>query len=340
MKTVPVEEAVGMVLCQDLTRIVPGEFKGRAFRKGHVVKKEDIETLLKMGKANLYVWEVEEGFLHENEAARRIAIAASGPGIRLTEPCEGRINLIADRNGLLKINVPALHRINAIDQMVFGTVHTGQQVMAKRAVAGTRVVPLVIEQKKVEQVEEICRQAFPLVEVKPFVARNIGMVTTGSEIYSGRIVDRFGPVLREKFADLNGSITRQVLTSDDVEMTTNAINELVAEGADMVVVTGGMSVDPDDQTPAAIRATGAEIETYGSPVFPGAMFMLAYLGDIPVLGLPGCVMYYKATIFELVVPRLMAGEKVYRQDIVELGHGGFCENCPECRYPACPFGKN
>lgn len=340
MKTVPVQEAVGMVLCHDLTRIVPGEFKGRAFKKGHVVQEDDIETLLKIGKENLYVWEVANGFLHENEAARRIAIAAAGPGIRLTEPSEGRINLIADRDGLLKINVQALQRINSIDQMVFGTLHTDQQVSRKRGVAGTRVVPLVIEEKKIQQVEEICRQAFPLVEVKSFISSRIGMVTTGSEVYSGRIKDRFGPVLKEKFDSLNCSITRQILTSDDVAMTEGAIMELVDEGADMVVVTGGMSVDPDDQTPAAIRATGARVETYGSPVFPGAMFMLAYLGDIPIVGLPGCVMYYKASIFELIIPRLVAGEKISRQDIVALGHGGFCENCPECHYPACPFGKN
>lgn len=340
MKTVPVQESVGMILCQDMTRIVPGEFKGRAFKKGHVVKEEDVEELLKMGKANLYVWEVAQGLLHENEAARRVAIAASGQGIRLTKPSEGRINFIADIDGLLKINVQALNRINAIDQMVFGTVHTDQQVTRRRAVAGTRVVPLVIDEEKIEQVEDICRQGFPVVQVKPFVAARIGIVTTGSEIYSGRIEDRFGPVLREKFGELNGTITRQILTSDDVDMTRNAIKQLVDEGADMVVVTGGMSVDPDDQTPAAIRATGADIETYGSPVFPGAMFMLAYLGDLPVVGLPGCVMYYKATIFELIIPRLMAGERVTREDIVALGHGGFCESCPECRYPACPFGKS
>ncbi|MCP4119918.1 MAG: molybdopterin-binding protein [Desulfobacteraceae bacterium] len=340
MKTVPVQEAVGMVLCHDLTRIVPGEFKGRAFKKGHVVQEDDVEELLKIGKENLYVWEVANGFIHENEAARRIAIAAAGPGIRLTEPSEGRINFIADTGGLLKINVQALNSINAIDQMVFGTLHTDQQVSKTRAVAGTRVVPLVIEEEKIEQVEEICRQAFPVVQVKPFIAAKIGMVTTGSEIYKGRIEDRFGPVLREKFDDLNCSVTRQILTSDDIDMTVSAIRELVDEGADMVVVTGGMSVDPDDQTPAAIRATGAQVETYGSPVFPGAMFMLAYLGDVPVVGLPGCVMYYKATIFELVIPRLVAGERVCRQDIVELGHGGFCENCPECHYPACPFGKS
>ncbi|MDY0375246.1 MAG: molybdopterin-binding protein [Desulfobacterium sp.] len=340
MKTIPVQDAVGMVLCHDMTRIVPGEFKGRAFKKGHVVQADDVEALLKMGKENLYVWEVSDGFLHENEAARRIAVAASGPGIRLTEPSEGRINLIAGNNGLLKINVPALNSINAIDQMVFGTLHTNQQVKKKRAVAGTRVVPLVIEETKIEMVEEICRKAFPVVQVKPFIMARIGMVTTGSEIYSGRIEDLFGPILREKFEELNGSITRQIMTSDDRTMTANAIGELVDEGADMVVVTGGMSVDPDDQTPAAVRQTGAQVETYGSPVFPGAMFMLAYLGDVPIVGLPGCVMYYKATIFELIIPRLMAGERVTRQDVVELGHGGFCENCPECHYPACPFGKS
>lgn len=340
MKTVPVQEAVGMVLCHDLTRIVPGEFKGRAFKKGHVVQEDDVQTLLKIGKEHLYVWEATEGHLHENEAAGRIATAAAGPGIRLTQASEGRINLIADRDGLLKINVQALNRINSIDEMVFGTLHTNQQVTRGRSVAGTRVVPLTIEEDKIKQVEDICRQAFPLVEVKPFLARSIGMVTTGSEIFKGLIKDKFGPILKEKFNLLNGSILRQVLTSDNRELTTTAIHDLVNEGAQMVVLTGGMSVDPDDQTPAAIRATGARVVTYGSPVFPGAMFMLAYLGEVPIVGLPGCVMYYRATIFELIIPRLMAGDPITREDISALGHGGFCENCPECHYPACPFGKN
>jgi len=339
MRTVPVQDAIGMVLCHDLTRIVPGDVKERAFKKGHVVQEEDIQALLEIGKEHLYVWDLPGGFIHENEAASRIALAAAGPGIRLTEVCEGRINLIASQDGLLKINIDALNSINDIDEMVFGTLHTDQQVNKDRAVAGTRVVPLTIEEKKIEQVERICQEAFPLVEVKPFLARNIGMVTTGSEIYKGLIKDRFGPVLKQKFGTLNGSITRQIFTSDDLTVTANAIKELADEGADMIVVTGGMSVDADDQTPAAIRATGASVETYGSPVFPGAMFMLAYLGDVPVVGLPGCVMYYKASIFELIIPRLMAGERVTHQDIVKLGHGGFCESCPECHYPACPFGK-
>lgn len=339
MKTVPVEDAVGMMLCHDMTRIVPGEFKGRHFKKGHVVQEEDIPVLLEIGKEHIYVWQPGEGVLHEDDAAQRIAVAAAGDGIRLTEPSEGRINLIADRDGLLKIDVEALSRINGIDEMVFGTLHTHQHVEKERAVAGTRVVPLVIDEKKIEQVEAICKSAFPVVQVKPFFATTIGLVTTGSEIYKGRIKDRFGPVLEEKVAKLNGRISRQILTSDDVAMTTKAITDLITEGVDMVMVTGGMSVDPDDQTPAAVRATGADVETYGSPIFPGAMFMLAYLGDVPIVGLPGCVMYYKATVFELVIPRLIAGERVTREDIVQLGHGGFCESCPVCHYPACPFGK-
>ena len=339
MKTVPVQDAVGMMLCHDMTRIVPGEFKGRHFKKGHVVQAEDIPVLLEIGKEHIYVWNTNEGMLHEDDAAKRMAVAAAGQGIRLTEPSEGRINLIADQNGLLKINVEALSRINGIDEMVFGTLHTNQHVEKERAVAGTRVVPLVIDENKIEQVEKICKEGFPIVEVKPFSSTTIGLVTTGSEIYKGRIKDRFGPVLEEKAQRLNGKIIRQILTSDDVNMTVTAIKDLVAEGADMVMVTGGMSVDPDDQTPAAIRATGADVETYGSPIFPGAMFMLAYLGEIPIVGLPGCVMYYKATVFELVIPRLMAGERVTRDDIVQLGHGGFCESCPVCHYPACPFGK-
>jgi molybdopterin biosynthesis enzyme len=164
-------------------------------------------------------------------------------------------------------------------------------------------------------------------------------VTTGSEVFHGRIPDSFGPVVTAKFEALGSRIIRQVLVSDDAAQTAAAIRGLLDEGAQMVVVTGGMSVDPDDRTPAAIRAAGARVVTYGAPVFPGAMFMLAHIGDVPVLGLPGCVMYCRTSIFDLVVPRLAAGETVTREDLVRLGHGGFCSSCPECRYPLCGFGS-
>ncbi|WP_147820879.1 molybdopterin-binding protein [Salidesulfovibrio onnuriiensis] len=338
MKTVPVQEAVGMVLCHDMTRIVPGEFKGPAFRKGHIIEKQDIEALLEIGKEHVYVLNLEKGHIHENEAAERIARAAVGPGITLSEVSEGRINFLAEP-GLLHVNVEALNRINAIEEVVLATMHNGQQVTDPRPVAGTRVVPLVIDERKIKQVEAICGEYDYVVGIRPFSHHKVGLVTTGSEVFHGRIQDKFGPVIRKKFKKLGSTVMGQRLASDDPSMTRDAILAFIAEGAQMVVVTGGMSVDPDDQTPTAIRATGAEVVTYGSPTFPGVMFMLAKLGDVPVLGLPGCVMYYRASIFDLVVPRLLAGEEVTREDITGMGHGGFCAACEVCRYPVCPFGK-
>jgi len=212
-------------------------------------------------------------------------------------------------------------------------VHPDQRV------AGTRIIPLYTDEKRIETIETICRNYFPLIEVKPFTPLKVGIVTTGSEIYHGRIKDKFGPVLRKKFSELGSEVIEQRFVSDDVEMTVNAIHQLISQGAEFVALTGGMSVDPDDQTPTSIRAAGARVVTYGAPVLPGAMFMLAYIGNIPVVGLPGCVMYYNASIFDLVVPRLMTGETLTRKDIAAMGHGGFCSNCPDCRYPDCPFGK-
>ena len=338
MKTVPVQEAVGMVLCHDMTRIVPGESKGPAFRKGHVIAQEDIPTLLEIGKEHVYVLNLEKGRIHENEAARRISRAAAGPGITLTSVCEGRVNFTASP-GLLDVNVEALNRINSIEEVVLATMHNGQQITEDRDVAGTRVVPLVVDEAKVEQVEAICSEYPYVVGVRPFIHHKVGLVTTGSEVYSGRIKDKFGPVIRKKFDKLGSSVMDQRLTSDDPSMTRDAILAFIAEGAEMVVVTGGMSVDPDDQTPTAIRSTGADVITYGSPTFPGVMFLYADLDGVPILGLPGCVMYYRASVFDLVVPRLLAGEKVTREDIVGMGHGGFCATCDVCRYPVCPFGK-
>ncbi|NDV19867.1 molybdopterin-binding protein [Pseudodesulfovibrio sp. JC047] len=338
MKTVHVHDAVGMVLCHDMTRIVPGETKGPAFRKGHVIAEEDIPLLLDIGKEHIYVLDLEKGKIHENEAAERISKAAVGPGITLSEVSEGRVNFQASP-GLLDVNVEALNRINSIEEVVLATMHTGQQVTQARPVAGTRVVPLVIDESKIERVESICADYPYVVGVRPFKHRHVGLVTTGSEVFHGRITDKFGPVIRKKFKQLGSTVMDQRLTSDDPSMTRDAIMAFIAEGAEMVVVTGGMSVDPDDQTPTAIRATGAEVVTYGSPTFPGVMFMLARLGDVPILGLPGCVMYYRASVFDLVVPRILAGEEISREDIVALGHGGFCASCDVCRYPICPFGK-
>ncbi len=338
MKTVPVEAAVGMVLCHDVTEIVPGLFKGRAFKKGRVIRSEDIPRLLDMGKENIYVLDPGDG-LHENAAARRIAAAAAGDGITLGEPVEGKVGMVAARDGLLKVDSHALNRINCLGDVMMATLHSNQQVVAGRTVAGTRIIPLVIDEEKIERVEQICREQFPLIQINPFRPFRVGLVTTGSEIYKGRIKDKFGPVVKAKMAELGSHVFRQIFVSDDVRMTVDAIRELIDQGADMITVTGGMSVDPDDQTPASIKAAGASVVTYGAPVLPGAMFMLAHIGTIPIVGLPGCVMYYDASVFDLVVPRILAGETVTREDIAAMGHGGLCANCSTCYYPLCPFGK-
>ena len=339
MKAIPVEEAVGTVLCHDITRIVPGETKGPAFRRGHIVTQDDIQSLLNIGKANLYVFDPRDGYVHEDECALRLARAAAGQGISISSPSEGKSTLTAAHDGVLRIDVDGLFRLNSITDVTFGTIHTGQFVKAGRVLGGTRVIPLAVPEELLRQAEAVCREHAPLIEVRPLKPASVGVVTTGSEVYTGRVKDGFGPVLRKKFEALGSTLLDQVFVSDQVEMTVEAIHGLIRRGADFIAVTGGMSVDPDDQTPAAIRATGAQIVSYGAPTYPGAMFMLAYLGDVPIVGLPGCVMYYKASIFDLIVPRILAGEKIERRDIIALGHGGFCENCSVCRYPACGFGK-
>lgn len=339
MQAVPVQNSIGMVLCHDITRIVPGESKGPAFKKGHIVTEKDIPTLLDIGKEHLYVLNLTENQIHENEAAIRIANAVAGEGITLSDVSEGRVNLIANK-GLLSIDVEKVHQINAIDEVVLSTMHNGLHVLSERPIAGTRIVPLVTDRSKVEEVEAVCATGGPVIQVKPFKHHKVGVVTTGSEVYNGRITDKFGPVIRKKFHELGSNVVEQVFVPDDQQMTTDAINAFLDDGIDFVVVTGGMSVDPDDRTPASIRDTGADVVTYGSPTFPGAMFMLAYKDNRPIIGLPGCVMYYRASIFDLIVPRILAGETITRKDITNLGHGGFCAGCETCHFPLCSFGKS
>ncbi len=340
MKMIPVQNSIGMVLCHDVTQIVPGELKGAAFRKGHVVREEDIPRLLDMGKEHIYAWDIRtgSGLLHEDEAAERIARAAAGSNIGVTAPREGKVELVAAVEGLLKIDLEGLYAVN-VAEIIFASLHTHQRVRRNKVLAGTRIIPLVIEEPKVERVERICDEHRPLLEVIPFEPFDVGIITTGSEVYHGRIEDRFGPVVREKLEDFGCRVIGQSYVSDDAGRIGEEIRLFLARGARMVAVTGGMSVDPDDVTPAAIRSSGARVVTYGVPVLPGAMFMLAYLGDVPILGLPGCVMYHRTSIFDVVLPRLLAGEEVTREELVKLAHGGLCTLCRECRYPDCGFAK-
>ncbi|MCF2682361.1 molybdopterin-binding protein [Faecalicatena contorta] len=339
MKLVKTEDAVGQVLCHDITQIIKGVTKDAVFRKGHVVTEEDIPVLLSVGKENLYIWEKEEGMLHENEAAEILRRICQGNGMHPSEVKEGKIELIADIDGVLKIDVEKLNRINSLGEMMIASRHGNFPVRKGDKIAGTRVIPLVIHEDKMKKAEEVAGEE-PIFQILPYGKKKVGIVTTGSEVYKGRIQDTFTPVIREKLAEYGITEAEQVICDDDHRMITGAIEEMLVKGCDMVICTGGMSVDPDDRTPLAIRNTGADIVTYGAPVLPGAMFLLAYYqGDIPVMGLPGCVMYSKRTIFDLVLPRIISGEKLTAEDLNGLGQGGLCLSCPVCTFPNCGFGK-
>ena len=338
MKLIRTEDAVGSVLCHDITQIIPGVVKDAVFRKGHVVTEEDVPVLLSVGKEHLYVWEKQEGMLHENDAAEVLRQVCQGEHMNASEAKEGKIELTAQCDGLLKINREKLNEVNALGQIVLASRHGNFPVKKGDKIVGMRVVPLVIEEEKMNHVKELCGEE-PIFTILPFHQMKVGIVTTGSEVYHGRITDKFTPVVKAKLEEVGMEVLGNVLCDDDSQMVTDAINDWIGKGAEFVVCTGGMSVDPDDRTPLSIRNATDEVITYGAPVLPGAMFMLAYKGEIPVAGLPGCVMHARRTIFDLVLPRIAAGERLSVEDFTVLGEGGLCLNCEVCTYPNCGFGK-
>lgn len=337
MKKIKTVEAVGRVLLHDITKIVPGEFKGRAFKKGHVIKEEDIEVLLSLGKDNIYVWEETEGLVHENDAAIILKDTCCKEGLTFSEIKEGKIDFFAAYDGIVKIDKEKLLELNMIEDIMMATIHNNTPVKAGEKIGGTRVIPLMVSEEKLREVQEKITE--PFIWVEKFKKKKVGIVTTGNEVFYGRIKDAFGPVIKNKFEYYGSEILGQVILPDDKEKITEAIKNWISKGADVVVCSGGMSVDPDDVTPTAIKDCGGDIVTYGSPVLPGAMFLLAYVDGIPVMGLPGCVMYSKRTVFDLVLPRILVDEKLKKRDIALYGQGGLCLDCNICTFPHCSFGK-
>ena len=342
MKGVKTQDAVGHVLCHDITQIIKDVKKGTAFRKGHIVTEEDIPVLLSLGKDNLYIWEKTEGILHENEAAEYLRDICMNENMIQSEVKEGKIELIAEIDGLLKIDVDKLRAVNSLGEMIIATRHTNTTVKKGDKLVGTRIIPLLIEQEKMEKAKEVAGDR-PILSLIPFKKKKVGIVTTGNEVFYGRIKDTFGPVVAEKVKEFGADVIGQTIVNDDIEKITKAVEEFIEQGADMVLCTGGMSVDPDDKTPGAIKNTGARIVSYGAPVLPGAMMLLAYYEkdgrELPIVGLPGCVMYAKRTVFDLVLPRLMADDMVTSDDLAGLGLGGLCLSCDVCTFPNCGFGK-
>ena len=339
MKLIRTEEAIGHVLCHDMTQIIPGEYKDARFRKGHIVTPEDIPVLLSMGKENLYVWEKTPGTLHEDEAALRLRDLCISEHMHCTPVKEGKVELIADTDGLFRVDTERLYAVNDNEELMIATRHGDTAVHPGDKLAGMRVIPLVIEEEKLAKAEQAAGKE-PLIRILPWKLKTAAIITTGSEVEKGLIEDRFTPVVKAKLAAYGIETVSHELTGDDQERIRNAIVKAHESGTDLILCTGGMSVDPDDRTPGAIARSGVKIVTCGAPTLPGAMFCLGYYGDgTPVLGLPGCVMYAKATIFDLVLPRIAAGVKLTRGDFVKLGHGGLCLGCENCHYPNCGYGK-
>jgi len=336
---VKTQQAVDKVLCHDVTKIEKGGFKGALFKKGHVIREEDVEVLLNIGKQHIALIELEPGELHEEEAGLRIVNAIQGPGLFTKGPSEGRYDLIAATKGLLKVNGACLYRINRIPKVVVSTLHNHTPVEEGQKVAGAKVIPLVVREKTIQKVEAVASTSFPLLSVLPYRKIRVGAVITGREIYEARIADGFGSVLAQKTAFFGLEAPSVTYAVDDREKVCAAILDHLSKDCGLILVTGGMSVDPDDVTPASIKKTGAKIIKYGAPVLPGAMFMMAYREDVPIIGVPACAMYADTTILDLLLPRVLAGEIITASDIIRLGHGGLCRSCDKCIYPTCPFGK-
>ena len=337
MKKVRVEDAVGMTLCHDLTAMYPG-FKGALFKRGHVIEEKDIPVLLDIGKKTVYAGVPDDGMIHEEDCALRLADLARFEGAHYEGPSEGKMVLVADRQGMFRVNTDLLNTVNSIGDITISTLPDHFRAEAGARLASMRIVPLYTDEKQISEAEELCKDTW-LLNLLPYKPRKAGIVITGSEIYKGRIKDRFEPVVRNKLSYFPGEISGIRICDDDMDMILSAASQLLDMGAQFLIFTGGMSVDPDDLTPGAIKRLGAEIVSYGLPAQPGNMTLLAYLKDIPVLGVPGAAISMPTTMFDVLLPQIYTGLKFTKKDMIRLGEGGLCQMCKDCHYPNCTFGR-
>ncbi len=341
IEIIAVDKAVGLPLAHDITEIRPGEFKGAAFPRGHILQCEEVEHLRRLGKNHLYVLRPEAYEMHEDDAAEAIATALCGDGVGWDNPPrEGKITLKAQYDGLFKVDVEALTRFNEIGDVMCATRHTNSYVKKGQKVGATRSIPLLIAKDHVKKAIEVCGESDSVLKVLPIKSVNVGLLIVGTEVYEGRIKDRFEPIIRKKVEAFGGRILDVVFLPDDKDRIAKEALNLVNRGVDILFTTGGMSVDADDVTRPAIEQAGGKDILYGSAVLPGAMFMTGLLEGVPFLGIPACGMYAKATVLDLVYPRILAGERITRRDVARLGHGGYCLKCKHCQFPDCAFGKS
>lgn len=337
MKKIRVEDAVGMELCHDVTAMYDG-FKGAAFKRGHVIKEEDIPKFLDYGKQTVFVWEEHAGEIHEEDAARRMAKMASVEGGHYTEPSEGKVLLIADERGMFRVNTKLQKKLNMIGDITISSFPDHYPVEKGMRLASMRIVPLVTKEEQIIEAEKLCGDE-KLFELRPYQHKKIGVIITGSEVYHGRIQDKFEPVVRKKMESYPSEILDVAICDDDLDMIVGAAKRQLEMGADFLIFTGGMSVDPDDLTPSAIRALGAEVVSHGVPSQPGNMTLVAYLGDTAILGVPGAAISLPTTIFDVLLPQIFAGDRLMKEELVQLGDGGLCQLCGTCHWPNCTFGR-
>lgn len=337
MEKIRIQDAVGRALCHDITEMHEG-FKGVAFQRGHIIQTADIEHMLRIGKQHVFVWEAHAGEIHEDDCARRMAAMAPVEGAHYTEPAEGKVLLIADQRGFFRVNRRLLNKINSIGDITICTLPDHYPVEAGARLASMRIVPLVTKEEQILEAEKLCEKE-TLLDLRPYQQRKIGVIITGSEVYHGRIQDKFGSVIQSKLAQYPSQILGINICDDDTEMIVNAAKAHLKNGADFLIFTGGMSVDPDDLTPTAIRKLGAEIVSYGVPSQPGNMTLVAYLGEVPILGVPGAAMKLPTTVFDVLLPQIFAGDRITREELTELADGGLCQMCNVCHWPNCTFGR-
>lgn len=340
MRKIRVEDAVGETLCHDMTGISPGGVKGVMFKRGHIITQADIPALLNIGKNHIFVWEPDADEVHEDDAALALAEVVCGAHVVYDKKVsEGKIQISAGADGVFTINRDALKKINSVPDYTVACLPGDTRVTQGQKLGGLRIVPLVTKRVNVEQAVKIAKDSSPVFDVLPFKPLKCGIVITGSEVYYGRIQDKFEPVMRKKLASYGADILGATQCPDDIDMILAAVESFRAQGAELIMLTGGMSVDPDDLTPTAIRRTGADIITQGVPIQPGNMLMMARLGDVMLLGVPGASMYFPTTSLDIFLPRIFAGVAITKEEIAGYGEGGFCMGCAECHYPICYFGR-
>ncbi len=340
MRKIPVEQAIGQILCHDMTAIFPDGYKGPKFKRGHQITAEDIPQLLDMGKSHIFVWEPNSDDVHEDDAGLAITEAVLGAHIGYKGPSEGKYQLIAEADGLFCVNRDGLTAINSVEDYTIASIPDLTAVQKGQVLAGARIVPLVTHRSNVEAAVRAARKHAPIFQVKPFRPLKTGVIITGNEVYYNRIQDGFQPVLTPKLERFGAQLLGFQKCPDDLKEILSAIQHFTEMDAQLILLTGGMSVDPDDLTPTAIRQSGAHLITQGVPMQPGNMLTMAYLDQTMLIGVPGASLHSPTTSLDVFLPRVFAGLRISRTDIAAMGNGGLCMGCKECRYPACYFGRS